>query len=57
MKGLPRVEGADELFVPGEPEERVYRDRIENGIPLPPGTREKLNEVAGRFSLQVPWEA
>ncbi|MCY3772353.1 MAG: Ldh family oxidoreductase [Gemmatimonadetes bacterium] len=57
MKGLPRVEGVDELFVPGEPEERVYRDRIENGIPLPPGTREKLNEVAVKFSLQVPWEA
>ena len=57
MKGLPRVEGVDELFVPGEPEERVYRDRIENGIPLPPGTRDKLNEVAVKFALQVPWEA
>lgn len=56
MKGLPRVEGVDELFVPGEPEERVYRDRIENGIPLPPGTREKLSEVAVKFGLEVPWE-
>ncbi len=56
MKGLPRVEGVDELFVPGEPEERVYRDRSENGIPLPPGTRQKLNEVAVKYELPVPWE-
>ena len=56
MKGLPRVKGVDELFVPGEPEERVYRDRIENGIPLPPGTREKLIEVAVKFGLEMPWE-
>lgn len=56
MKGLPRVEGVDELFVPGEPEERVHRERIEHGIPLPPGTREKLSEVAVKFGLQVPWE-
>ena len=55
MKGLPRVEGVDELFVPGEPEERVRRERIESGIPLPPGTRDKLSEVAGKFELEVPW--
>ena len=57
MKGLPREEGVDELFVPGEPEERVYRERIEIGVPLPSGTREKLNEVAVKFGLRVPWEA
>ena len=56
MKGLPRAEGVDELFVPGEPEERVHRERLVNGIPLPPGTREKLNEVAVKFGLKVPWE-
>ena len=56
MKGLPRVEGVDELFVPGEPEERVHRERIESGIPLPPGTRDKLSKVAGKLGLEVPWE-
>ena len=56
MKGLPRVEGVDELFVPGEPEERVHRERIESGIPLPPGTRDKLSEVAGKLGLELPWE-
>ncbi len=56
MKGLPRAEGVDELFVPGEPEERVHPERIVNGIPLPPGTREKLSEVAVKYGLEVPWE-
>ena len=56
MKGLPRADGVDELFVPGEPEERVYRERVEHGIPLPAGTRDKLIEVAAKFGLELPWE-
>ena len=56
MKGLPRVEGVDELYVPGEPEELVHRERIVRGIPLPAGTRDKLSEVAVKFGLEVPWE-
>ena len=28
MKGLPRTEGVDELFVPGEPEELVHRSPV-----------------------------
>ncbi len=56
MKGLPRVEGVDELYVPGEPEERVRLERIEHGIPLPVGTRNKLIEVAAKFGLEVPWK-
>lgn len=56
MKGLPRVEGVDELFVPGEPEERVRLERIEHGIPLPAGTRGKLIEVAAKFGLDAPWK-
>lgn len=53
-KGLPRQEGVEELFVPGEPEERVYEDRVKNGIPLPPGTVEKLRASAERFKLKLP---
>jgi len=56
IKGLPRVEGVDELFVPGELEERVHQERLENGIPLPTGTREKLNEVADKSGLATPWK-
>lgn len=56
MKGLPRTEGVDELFVPGEPEELARQERIANGIPLPPGTREKLKEVVVKYGLDAPWD-
>jgi LDH2 family malate/lactate/ureidoglycolate dehydrogenase len=54
IKGLPRSEGTDEIFVPGEPENRVYHQRVKNGIPLPVGTVRNLRAVAERFGLQVP---
>ncbi len=54
MKGLPKADGVEELFVPGEPEDRVYQERIKHGIPLPPGTIDKLREVADRFGLEMP---
>ena len=54
IKGLPKADGVDEIFVPGEPEGRVYLDRSENGIPLPGGTISKLKDVAGKLSIQVP---
>jgi len=54
LKGLPRVEGTDEILVPGEPEDQVYADRIQNGIPLPTGTVEKLRMAAERFKLKLP---
>ena len=54
IKGLPKADGGDEIFVPGEPEGRVYLDRSKNGIPLPGGTISKLKDVAGKLSIQVP---
>lgn len=54
LKGLPKVEGVSEIFVPGEPEERVYEDRVRKGIPLPMGTIEKLRKAAERFKLKLP---
>jgi LDH2 family malate/lactate/ureidoglycolate dehydrogenase len=53
-KGLPKMDGVAELFVPGEPEELTYRERVERGIPIPPGTAAKLAEMASRFSLKLP---
>jgi len=55
LKGLPTVEGVDEVFVPGEPEDRTYQDRIANGIPLPPGTVRNLRNVAERYEIDLPF--
>ena len=54
MNGLPVVDGADPVLVPGQPEELVYAERVRDGIPLPVGTVEKLKVAAERFGLVLP---
>jgi LDH2 family malate/lactate/ureidoglycolate dehydrogenase len=54
LKTLPTADGHDEILVPGEIEHRVEEERSENGIPLPPGTVEKLQEAARRLDLTSP---
>ena len=56
VKALPRADGVDEIMVPGEPEERVHRERLANGIPLPPGTVDSLRAAADRFEIPLPAE-
>ena len=54
MNGLPIVEGAEPVLVPGQPEEQVYAERVRDGIPLPPGTVTKLQAATERFGLELP---
>ena len=54
LKSLPKADGVDEIFVPGELEDRCYDERIQNGIPLPEGTVSRLLEVAERFGVEFP---
>ena len=54
LKGLPTVEGVDEVLVPGEPENKVYDDRTRNGIPLPPGLVQKLRDVGQQLDIALP---
>ncbi len=54
IKDLPKADGVEEIFVPGEPEERTYLERSKNGIPLPEGTWEKLRAMAERFNVTLP---
>ena len=54
LKALPKAEGTDEIFVPGEPENRTYADRVRHGIPLSAGTVGNLRKVAERFGVNLP---
>jgi LDH2 family malate/lactate/ureidoglycolate dehydrogenase len=54
LKALPKADDCAEIFVPGEPEQRTLDDRVRHGIPLPPGTVERLRDAANRFHLQLP---
>ena len=54
IKGLPPAKGFDEVMVPGEPEQRVYAERLAKGIPLPMGTVANLREVADKLGMTQP---
>ena len=56
MHGLPTVEGADPIMVPGEKELQVLAERTANGIPLPAGTVERLRAMAEQKNLSLPTE-
>jgi LDH2 family malate/lactate/ureidoglycolate dehydrogenase len=42
--------------MPGEPEFAVFDERSANGIPLPPGTLQKLRDASARFNVPLEIE-
>ena len=46
IKNSPRLDGVDEILVPGELASRCRNERLENGIPLPDSTVEMVRELA-----------
>lgn len=56
LKVLPKADGFTDILMPGEPEQRTVPDRSRNGIPLPPGTVDRLRAAAQRFGLPLPEE-
>ena len=55
-KSLPTQDGVDEVMVPGDPQQRTLLDRSTHGIPIPPGTWDKIVAAAARLNLQLPAE-
>ena len=54
IKSTPLATGFDEILLPGEPEERTFRERTKNGIPLPPALLEELVELAKKKGVSPP---
>ncbi len=54
VKSLPRAHPDAEILVPGERGYRTHDERAANGIPLPPGTAGRLQEVAQRMGVPFP---
>jgi len=48
---LPRADGVERLFLPGERGDSVLLEREANGIPLPPKTVQDLNTLAGELGV------
>ncbi len=54
LKALPRADGFDEILMPGEPEKRTLEERSRDGIPLPPGTVDKLRDLSQKYGVALP---
>jgi L-2-hydroxycarboxylate dehydrogenase (NAD+) len=52
MKSSPTLPGIDEVRLPGEHSEQIYRDRMAHGAPLSEGQRKILDELADRLGIQ-----
>jgi LDH2 family malate/lactate/ureidoglycolate dehydrogenase len=45
LADTPLAEGSGEVLVPGEPEERIRRERVRDGIPVTENTWRELNAL------------
>jgi LDH2 family malate/lactate/ureidoglycolate dehydrogenase len=54
IKDLPRADGFEEIFVPGEPEDRCSEVRLRDGIPLPTLVARDLGQVAQDLGVDLP---
>jgi ureidoglycolate dehydrogenase (NAD+) len=56
IKGLPKADGFDEIFVPGELEDRCSEARLRDGIPVPASVARELVQVAKELAVTPPAE-
>ena len=54
LKSLPRAEGVDAIYLPGEVERNTAAERRRDGIPLPEKTWNALLETASKVDLDLP---
>jgi len=51
MKSSPTLPGVDEVRLPGEHSEQIYRERMAHGVPLSAAQRKVLDELADRMGI------
>jgi L-2-hydroxycarboxylate dehydrogenase (NAD+) len=51
MKSSPTLPGVDEVRLPGEHSEQIYRERMAHGVPLSDTQRKVLDELADRLKI------
>jgi len=54
VKSCPRVEGVDEILLPGDPERRMLAKRAAEGVPLDEGNWQALTQLAEKLGVAVP---
>ena len=56
IKALPKNEGVDEIFMPGEIEQRKTAERKEKGIPVPEPVFQELGELSKKYNVSFDAE-
>jgi uncharacterized oxidoreductase len=54
VRSAPLAAGAKEILIPGEPEERMARERRARGVPVEDETWRQIGECAGEVRVAVP---
>jgi ureidoglycolate dehydrogenase (NAD+) len=54
LKGLPRADGVEEIYAPGERGDKILTERSANGIPLARGTWDRLKAEADKLGIAMP---
>jgi ureidoglycolate dehydrogenase (NAD+) len=54
LKGLPRADGVEEIYAPGERGDKILTERSANGIPLAGGTWDRLKAEADKLGIAMP---
>jgi len=52
--GCPRIEGIKEILLPGDPERRVFAQRMATGVPLDDGNWNELLKLADKLQVKAP---
>jgi len=54
IKAQPRADGFDEVLMPGERGDRLYQQRLHDGIPVSAKTWDQLRTLAGKLNIGIP---
>ena len=54
LAALPRADGVDAVYASGEHGDALLAERKVNGIPLPPGTWQRLADAAATLDIAMP---
>jgi LDH2 family malate/lactate/ureidoglycolate dehydrogenase len=54
VRGVPLKEGVDSIMLPGDPERRAMKQRLEDGIPLDQGNWSALLDLAHSLDVEPP---
>jgi uncharacterized oxidoreductase len=54
VRACPRIEGCEEILLPGDPERRTFAERSRNGIAFDDGNWGRLVKLAEQFRLAPP---